>query len=90
VLTNNYYVILDEGIEFKVKDISTINENRKIKVSWKLGFMYERYNVAVKSVINEPVTCTLRYKVIYLLFIISYIIRFLKYSNHKFITQLTT
>ncbi|CAI6356794.1 unnamed protein product [Macrosiphum euphorbiae] len=51
------------GIEFKIKDISTINENRKIKVSWKLGYMYERYNAAVKSVINEPVTCTIRYKI---------------------------
>lgn len=70
--------MLDEGIEFKIKDISTINENRKIKVSWKLGYMYERYNAAVKSVINEPVTCTIRYKVIYFLFLISYIIRFLK------------
>jgi len=78
VPTNNSYVILDEGIEFKVKDIFTISENRKIKVSWKLGYMYERYNVVVKSEINEPVTCTLRYKVINLLFIISYIKRFLK------------
>lgn len=72
MLTNNSYVILDEGIELKVKDIFTSNENGKIKVSWKLGHMYERYNVTLKSVVNEPVTCTLRYKVIYLLFLISY------------------
>lgn len=51
------------GIEFKVKDIFTVSENGKIKVSWKLGYMYERYNVTVKSVVNEPVTCTLKYKI---------------------------
>lgn len=73
--TNYSYVILDEGIEFKVKDIFSVSENGKMKISWKLGYIYERYNVTVKSVVPEPVTCTLRYKVIYFIFLI---INFLK------------
>ncbi|KAL5238474.1 hypothetical protein ACI65C_005884 [Semiaphis heraclei] len=51
------------GIEFKVKDISSVSENGKIKVSWKLGYIYERNNIAVKSIVTERVTCTLRYKI---------------------------
>jgi len=67
--TNNLYVILIEGNEFRVKDITTVVENGKIKVSWKLGYIYERYNTMVQPVVNEPITYYLRYKVIHLIFL---------------------
>ncbi|XP_060847647.1 uncharacterized protein LOC132927184 [Rhopalosiphum padi] len=51
------------GNEFRVKDITTVVENGKIKVSWKLGYIYERYNTMVQPVVNEPITYYLRYKI---------------------------
>jgi hypothetical protein len=69
VYTNNLYVILIEGNEFKIKNITTVVENGKIKVSWKLGYIYERYNTMVQPVVNGPITYYLRYKVIHLIFL---------------------
>ncbi|XP_025196649.1 uncharacterized protein LOC112595599 [Melanaphis sacchari] len=51
------------GNEFKVKEITTIGEDGKIKVFWKLGYIHERYNVMVKPLVNEPITYILRYKI---------------------------
>ncbi|XP_050064102.1 uncharacterized protein LOC114127525 [Aphis gossypii] len=58
-----YSAIPLAGNEIKVKDIITVYENGKIKVFWKLGYKYERYNVMAQPVVNEPVTCILRYKI---------------------------
>lgn len=47
-------------------------KNGKIKVFWKLGYKYERYNVMAQPVVNESITCILRYKVIHIIFHINY------------------
>lgn len=44
------------------------NENRKIKVSWKLGSSFQN-----DVILNEPVSCVVRYRVMYSLIVFTYI-----------------
>lgn len=61
--------MLDSDIE--IDDIVTNTVNKVIRVTWKTKNRYQHNFIA-----NKPVTCTVRYKVIYLvLFILMHLMK---------------
>jgi len=57
---NNCTFILNIENDVQIKNISTKNENGKIKVNWILVNSHQKY-----TTVDKPVTTTIKYKVIF-------------------------
>lgn len=57
----NYHILSNTGNVIKIKDINVKHENRVMKVCWKLVDNNQ------DIIVDEPVPCIIKYKVIYLL-----------------------
>lgn len=55
-------MLLYAGNNIKIKQVNTVFENEKIKISWKYGFKNDHFST-IEPDIDEPITNGLRYKV---------------------------
>lgn len=87
VIISNVFVPLYVGDNANIKQVNTVFENGKIKISWKYGCKHDHFSTFEPD-IDEPINNSLRYKVIFLCYHCNYMCIICILYDLLFITQI--